>query len=287
MESLKKRIFEIIEVSSEGDRVSYYFDLFIVILIVLNVISLILGSVNELYAQFSPFFILFDNASLCIFTVEYMLRLWTCNCNPAFNQPIIGRIKYIFTPLALIDLFAILPFYIPMILPVDLRFLRILRIMRIFRLLKLARYSSAIQLLGKVVKREKDTISVLFFMLLIILVIVSCLIYYVEKDAQPDVFSSIPASMWWAAVTLTTVGYGDVYPVTLLGKILGTIIALLGIGMFALPAGVLASGFIEEVENNKKNRDACDGNLMEKLDYLHQHGTVTNEEYNVIKKRIV
>ena len=149
-----------------------------------------------------------------------------------------------------------LPFYLPF-LSVDLRVLRmfrLFRIMRIMRIAKLARYSESLQMLLRVVKSRREHLISAVFILLILLVVAASLMYYAEHDAQPKVFSSIPAAMWWAAATLTTVGYGDAYPVTAIGKVMAAIIAMLGIGMFALPTGILGAAFLEDLDSRKKNQ---------------------------------
>ncbi len=166
----------------------------------------------------------------------------------------------------MIDLMAILPFYLPKLIPFDLRFLRAVRLFRIFRLLKLGRYSESVRLLGRVLNAKKEELGVTIFAVLILLVICSSLMYYAEHQAQPEAFSSIPAAMWWGIVTLTTVGYGDVYPITLPGKILGAIIAVLGIGLFALPAGILASGFADEMQKKRSQASGICPYCGRKLD---------------------
>jgi voltage-gated potassium channel len=133
--------------------------------------------------------------------------------------------------------------------------LRMLRIMRIMRLAKLGRYSDSLQTLGRVVAGKKEQLISTVFILVILLIIASCLMYYAENETQPDHFSSIPAAMWWAVTTLTTVGYGDVFPLTTVGKLLGSVIAVLGIGMFALPTGILGAGFVEEMERRRQSRN--------------------------------
>jgi voltage-gated potassium channel len=147
------------------------------------------------------------------------------------------------TPLALVDLFAILPFYLPMLVHVDFRVIRILRFVRLFRLLKMSRYMRSLHMFGTVVQEKKEELMIAICMVLVILLFAASGMYVIENAAQPEAFSSIPAAMWWGIATLTTVGYGDIYPITPLGKVLGSIIALLGVGLFALPAGILASGF--------------------------------------------
>jgi voltage-gated potassium channel len=153
------------------------------------------------------------------------------------------------TPIALVDLMAILPFYLSLYLAFDLRFLRVLRLLRIF---KLSRYSPALGALLDVVRRESEALLAAFVVLLMLLVISAGGIYLLENELQPETFGSMPSSMWWAIVTLTTVGYGDVVPVTIPGKMFGGFIGLLGIGMIALPAAILASGFAENIRGRKQ-----------------------------------
>lgn len=194
---------------------------------------------------------------MVIFTIEYILRIWSCTVNASFKNLILGRIRFALTPLMIVDLLAILPFYLPMIISLDLRFLRVLRLIRIFRMFKLTRYSESLKMFGRVLKAKKEELLITGFMILILLIVSSSLMYFVESEVQPQTFSSIPNAMWWGVATLTTVGYGDVYPITPAGKFLGAIIALLGIGMFALPAGLLASGFVEEIQKKRSKPIIC------------------------------
>jgi len=249
---IKKRIYEILEIAAVGDKISKLFDVFIITLITLNVIAVILATVEKLNIEYQYYFRIFEVFSVIIFTIEYLLRLWTCTVNKNFRNSITGRIKYIFTPFEIIDLLAILPFYLPMIIPLDLRFIRAVRLFRLFRLFKMGRYSKALSILKKVLKEKKEELILVIFIVFLLLIIFSSLMYFIEKEAQPEAFSSIPEAMWWGIITLTTVGYGDVYPITPLGKVLGALIAFLGIGMFALPAGILGSGLIEATQRKKK-----------------------------------
>ncbi len=250
----RKRIYEIMEVASPGDNVSRVFDLFILTLISLNIIMLVFETVNSVYRSCMLCFNYFELFSIVIFTSEYVLRIWCCVENPAFRAPLTGRLRYIISFLGLVDLLAILPFYLPFT-GVDYRFLRAVRLFRLIRIFKLTRYSIALSSLQHViVKRKEELISTLMLLLLLLLV-ASSLMYFAEKDAQPEAFSSIPMTMWWGVATLTTVGYGDIYPVTVIGKMLGAVIAILGIGMFALPAGILGATFLEELEERRNQRD--------------------------------
>jgi len=247
---LKTRIFGILE---PGDEDSKYFDPVIMGLIVLNVIAVVLETVNWIYVRYATFFHIFDIFSVAIFSVEYVLRLWTCTVNPRFRSPIRGRLRYMITPMAIIDLLAVLPFYLYFILP-EMRFLRAVRLFRLFRVLKLARYSESLQTFVDVLRLKKEELVLMFFAIMILLIVSSSLMYEAEHEAQPEAFASIPAAMWWGIVTLATVGYGDVYPKTPMGKFIGSIVVILGIGLFALPTGVLAAGFAEGLQRRKEEK---------------------------------
>ena len=161
-------------------------------------------------------------------------------------------LKYLVSPMAIIDLLAILPFYLPMFVLVDLRFLRMFRISRLLRIFKLNRYTEALSLILDVVKAKKDELLAALFVMGFMIMISSTMIYYFETDVQPDVFPNIIASFWWSIATLTSVGYGDIYPITTMGKIFAGIIAILGIGLVALPTGIISSGFIAAVSKKEK-----------------------------------
>lgn len=248
---MKKRIFKVIEKAENRDKLSKVFDNVMLTLIILTVISIILESYQTLSDNYGILFRLFELFSIIVFTIEYALRVWTSDLKyPTLKKPK-ATVKYVFSFMAIIDLFAILPFYLPMLLPFDLRFLRMLRLTRLFRVMKLNRYSKALQLIGKVIKGKKEELVATIFIMLFIIVISSTMIYYLENPVQPEVFPNIVASFWWAIATLTTVGYGDVYPVTGGGKVLASIIAVTGIGLVALPTGILGSGFMEGIQSSK------------------------------------
>jgi voltage-gated potassium channel len=178
----------------------------------------------------------------------------------AYRQPIIGRLRYVSGFDGLVDLLAILPFYITLALPaaaIDLRILRVLRLLRFARVLKLGRYSDSLGRMKRVIGARRGDLGVALAAVGVVLILASSAIYYVEVDTQPDVFTSIPAAMWWGISALTTVGYGDITPVTPLGKFLGGIIQLLGIAIFALPAGIIAAGYEEESRRNAAGPGIC------------------------------
>ncbi|MDO7884260.1 ion transporter [Hymenobacter cheonanensis] len=213
-------------------------------LVLLNTVAVVLESVKSLDAHYHPFFVGVELVSVYIFTLEYVLRVWSSIEAPNYQRPWRGRLSFVVSPLALIDLLAILPFY----LTFGLLDLRILRMVRLFRLFKVARYVRALHVIGHVVRRKRAELLVALGVIGLMLLLVSTLMYTVESEAQPDKFGSIPDTMWWGVATLTTVGYGDVFPITPAGKVLSSVIAVLGLGLFAIPTGILASGFSEHIQ---------------------------------------
>lgn len=256
MNHWQKRVYEVLEVHADDDRVGHRFKVFIMTLIAASVLSVVLETVPALASRLSAAFRWFEVVTVAIFTLEYAARLWSCPADPGLSHPLWGRVRMALRPMTLVDLAAILPFYLPMVTTLDLRFVRALRLLRLLRLFKIGRYSDSLQVLGAVFRSKKEELSITLFVAAIFLVIVSSLMFYIENGVQPDKFTSIPAAMWWGVATLTTVGYGDIFPVTLLGKFLGGLSALLGIGMFALPAGILGSAFIEEL-HKRGARKTC------------------------------
>lgn len=250
MTRLRQRAYAVVEADVDGGE---RYDVAIISLICLNVLAMMLETVQGLHAAYGGFFYAFELFSVAVFSGDYVLRLWTCVERPAFRGAVAGRLRYAVTPMALVDLASVLPFFLPF-LGVDLRFARALRIMRLLRLAKLARYSHALRMVGRVVSGKKEELASTFSLVGVLLLVASSLMYFAERDAQPDKFSSIPEAMWWGIVTLTTVGYGDVFPVTSLGKVLSAVIALLGIGVVALPTGILGAAFVEEMQAARQAR---------------------------------
>jgi voltage-gated potassium channel len=248
--TLRKFVYNNLHNEDYETRFSRAINYFLILLIIGNAAAVLLESVNDIYQSYSVFFDLFEYFSILIFSIEYLLRFWSVAEKNPFHSAWNNRLNWVKSGAALIDLLAILPAYINFWVPIDLRFLRILRLMR---LLKLTRYFVSLQILLRVIEREKGSFQAVLFILSIMIVMAAACIYVVESKAQPDVFTSIPASMWWAVVTLTTVGYGDVTPITPLGRFLGALITILGVGLAALPAGILATGLTYELEQRKQN----------------------------------
>ena len=248
----RQRIYEILEKTNEGDRAGIVTEWVLIIFIWLNVAAVVLGSVEELHNNYNTIFVYFEFFSIVIFTAEYVLRLWTAPYK--FNLPkntFRPYLRYFFSFLGIIDLCAILPFYFPLITDADLRILRVLRTFRLLRILKLSRYNNSFKLIVKVLRRQKEKLFITLFFIVIMILLASSIMYFVETAVQPDKFPNIPATLWWAVGALTTVGYGDVYPITILGKILGSVIAVMGIGLIALPSGIISMGLIKEIKNEK------------------------------------
>lgn len=248
---LKRKVYDVlidVEIDKRADRIV---SALLMILIIGNGVAVILETVKPLEIKYSHIFYLFEVISVAVFTVEYLLRLWAITLHPDYKHPVKGRLRYSFTPMALIDLVAIVPFYLPFAFTIDLRIVRLLRLLRIFRLLKMTRYVESMRTFRNVFKAKKVELTLTLVLIFLLLILASSAMYAVENEAQPDKFSSIPETLWWGVITLTTIGYGDIYPVTPIGKVIGGIIAFLGIGLFALPAGILASGFSEELRKRK------------------------------------
>ncbi len=246
----------------------------IIILIILNVIAVMLETVPSIHDPYKEFFDTFDDFSVAVFTVEYLLRVWSANHEEKYRHSLHGRLKYMLSPGALIDLLAILPYYLHVIVGLDLRVLRVLRLMRFLRLFRLTAYMKAAKLVTNVFKNKKNELLLSFVLLLFLIIIASCLVYFAEHIAQPDVFTSIPATIWWAVVTLTTVGYGDMIPITIMGKVFSASILLIGVALFALPAGIITTGFLEEMRGTKKTKlDRCPhcGEPLQNVNDDHDH----------------
>lgn len=328
---IMRRTYEIIADPPEGDWIGNFFNAFILTLIAFNVVVGLFESIESLEEKAPNFFYYFEMISVIIFSVEYVLRIWSCTVTEKYKGFFKGRIRLALTPMALIDIFAILPFYLQVLVPgLDLRFIRVLRLFRLFRLFRVGRFSESFSTLSNVVMTRKEELLISVIVVIVMLVFSSSLMYLAEhgqlkeigsiKDhladhlkkgkvpedlmgllAQKDIsfskklwikkkespdhwqlvddekglrftlkhekphiklyavdtqFTSVPASMWWGIITITTIGYGDMYPTTTWGRILGAFVGFLGICVFALPVGILGAGFIEEVSKKDKEKAA-------------------------------
>ena len=248
--SLRQNVHDILEYGLEHDPVSRFVNASLVTLILLNVVAFAAATVPALDKAYGSAFELFNLVSVAIFTVEYALRLWSCVEVPMLHAlpPWRARLHFATRPLMVIDLIAIAPFYLSFLVAIDLR---ILRVLRLFRFLKLARYSPALVALGRVIANERRALFSALLVMMSLILFSSTGIYFLERHVQPDIFGSIPSAAWWALATLTTVGYGDAVPITTLGKVFGGLVMIFGLGMFALPIGIIATGFSQEANRRE------------------------------------
>jgi voltage-gated potassium channel len=247
--------YELLHSPEVETKLEHYVRGLISLLIGLSVAAVVLESVKEIHDAIHPQLYALEWFSVGVFTIEYLMRLWSVIEMPKYRHPIFGRIRYIFTFHAIIDLVAVLPFYLPRLISADLLLLRGLRLLRLLRVLKLGRYSVSLGILARVFTRKREELVVSLLVISLILLISSSLMYYLEHEAQPEAFPNIPAALWWGVATLTTVGYGDVYPITAIGKFCAAIIAILSIGLVALPSGIIVSGFVEEMHHRQEARE--------------------------------
>lgn len=244
--TLRRRVYEIMEGARDGDRPAEIFDRVLITLIVLNVIAFMAETVPSIERQYGAWLDWFEAVSVGVFTVEYALRIWSGVEVPYLKRlsPLQARLSWAQQPYLIVDLLAILPFYLQHLIGLDGR---IVRLLRVLRLLRLSRYSPAVHTLARVIYGERRALVGAVYLLIGAVIFASTGIYYFEHDAQPDKFSSIPASAWWAIATLTTVGYGDIVPITALGKAFGGIVMVTGLCILALPVAIISTGFAQEV----------------------------------------
>lgn len=256
---MKLKLYNLLE--NERSRANVIFETFIVTLIILNVVSIGIDTLRKVDPGLRFILNFFEAFSIVIFSIEYILRIYISDLTHPAGNKFKSRLRFIFSFFGLIDLMAILPFYIPFIIRADLRFLRILRFIRFFRIFKLSRYNSTLQLIWDVIKEKKSEFLMTIFISFLSLLISAFLMYYVESPVQPDKFQNIFSSLWWAVATLTPLGYGDVAPITTFGKVISAFVAIIGIGLIALPTGIISAGFIEKISRDKPDEE----NVMKKI----------------------
>ncbi len=243
---LRNKVYDALEIKYAHKKgISFVLNIALSILIFLNSIAIVLNTVPSFSSTYHHVFFDFELFSVFIFTIEYLLRVWVCVEKKGFGHPILGRLKFIFSFWGLVDLLAILPFYVSMF-TADFGIVRMLRLLRILRLFRMSRYFHAFRVINNVIQKKREELILSFSFIFFLMIISSSLMYYIEHSAQPNTFSSIPAALWWGVNFMTT-GNGDIYPITKFGKLLGAFVAICGVSLFALPAGILASGFNEHI----------------------------------------
>jgi voltage-gated potassium channel len=268
--------FEMLERDVVGSRTNIIVNGLIVCLILGSVLSVVLESNAGIAAAYSTIFWNFEVLCVAVFTVEFFARIWSSPDNPRFRgmAPWQARLRYLATPLAVIDFISIAPFYLHLIIPMDLRFVRILRLLRLF---KLSHYFRSLTIFIDVLRSEARTLFSVILTAFVLIIVSACVMYLVEHTAQPDAFGDVPSAIWWAVVTMTTVGYGDVMPVTGLGKIIAIFVMLVGVGLVALPAAMLAAKFAEELHTRTRA-------LERKVDKYLADGLIDDNERAKIKQ---
>lgn len=268
--SFRQKLHALVWPSEYGGRLHDYFDTFIMVWVVVSVVAVVLESVASVHYVLNLEFIILDTIAVGIFSLEYLLRMYTVVESPNHKHALLGRLKYAKTGNAIIDLLAVLPFFLEAFLHhlFDLRFLRVFRLLR---LLKLTKYTGSTQTLVTVIVREWPVMSASVFIMMLLVVLTASLGYLFEHEAQPDKFEHIPASIYWAVITLASVGYGDITPVTVVGRAMTIILAILGIGIFAIPSAILASAFSDQLRIERET-------LLNELREIMKDGTVSEEE---------
>ncbi len=288
----QKRLLEILEKSDGQDKASFYCDMGLSILIVLNLLAISLESVESIGLTYSQYFFIFEMFSISIFGTEYLLRIWAsaASSSTKWKKPLSKRLAYIFSFTGLVDLVAILPSLLSIFVgSVDLRWLRVLRMVR---LLKISHYSSALEDLVSAIRHERASFTAAIYLLVLALFFSSSALYIVESDVQPEEFGSIPETMWWSIITLTTVGYGDASPITAIGKVIAAMTALMGVMTVALLTGIVANAFANQVQRRNSIFEAeivhalADGEISEeeakKIEALRKRYDLSDEHAEAI-----
>ncbi len=276
--NIRNIVFDIIQPNDGTSLFSRIFDWMITGLILASVI-IVFVTTFDLPQRVLEVALLIEGVASIVFTIEYVLRILTADFLYPQNGKIIARIKYVLSPMALVDLVAILPFWLPMFLPGTMLGLRALRLVRLLRVFKLNRYFDAIKSLGEVIIMKKRELLGSMFFVGILMLISSLLMYSAEHEAQPAVFRNAFSGLWWAVATLTTVGYGDIYPVTALGRLVGAFIAFAGLAAVAIPTGIISSGLMESMSRGRdeKVRSAKESEDQQRDRLLHDYGELLKD----------
>ena len=273
--TFRQKIHALVYDSAYGGRLKEFFNVFINVWVLISVLAVVMETVASVSYLINIEFVILDTIAVAIFSVEYMMRIYSAVEEPGHRNPLTGRIKQFTNPSTLIDFLAILPFFLEVLLHhvLDLRFLRIFRLAR---LLKLTRGSDATGTLFKVIKREWPVMSAAAFVMILLIVLTASLGYLVEHAAQPEKFENIPTAIYWAVITLASVGYGDISPITPIGRAITVVMSLVGIGIFAIPAGLLASAFSDQLH---KEREALKASILRMLG----DGVLDPEEMDLLR----
>ena len=251
---LKHRMYEILNLVDPDDAATRYLNVFLIILLLINLVAFMLQTFEDISTSYESVFKDLEEFSVIIFTLEYVLRLWVADLNPLYTGRVTGRLRYMFTDiLAITDLIAILPYYLPIVLPFDILVIRVLRLFRLARLAKLARYSDSLDLIERVIVKQREFLLITLAIQFVLLLVSAAVMFYLEHEAQPEKFANIFSAFIWGISAMTSVGFAGLYPITPLGKAAGAILSFFEIVAMALPIGVITAGIEQEMDVARKS----------------------------------
>ena len=254
----RKRLFEIIEIGLPGDVASQVYDAFNILSIVINLVVSVMYTFDDLHAKFGPWLVTVEAITVAFFALDYCLRLWTAKfLRPSLSEPK-AVLRYIFSFSGLVDLLSFLPYYLPVFFPSGAVAFRMFRVARVFRLFRVNAYYDSLGVITQVISSKRQQLFSSVFILLVLMLASSLCMYSLEHDAQPEVFSNAFSGIWWSVSTLLTIGYGDIYPVTTMGKVFSIFITFLGVGMVAIPTGIISAGFVDQYTRIKRISEYAD-----------------------------
>ena len=251
----RKRIFAMVSTGVVDNRLNQFYDILSTVALVANLVCAFASTFDDLQAKYGLIFECIDEITVFFFAIDYVLRLITADQQYRGCTPGTAMLKYATSGYGIIDLLSFLPHYLPTFFPAGAAAFRMLRVARIFRLFRINAYSDSLTLIGNVISKKKTQLLASLFVIVMLILASSLCMYSVEHDAQPEVFKNAFSAIWWATSTLLTVGYGDIYPVTTMGQILGILITFLGVGLVAIPTGIISAGFVEEAQNATRLAD--------------------------------
>ena len=248
----RKRLFEIIEIGLPGDVASQVYDAFNILSIVINLVVSVMYTFDDLHAKFGPWLVTVEAITVAFFALDYCLRLWTAKfLRPSLSEPK-AVLRYIFSFSGLVDLLSFLPYYLPVFFPSGAVAFRMFRVARVFRLFRVNAYYDSLGVITEVISSKRQQLFSSVFILLVLMLASSLCMYSLEHEAQPQVFTNAFSGIWWSVSTLLTIGYGDIYPVTTMGKLFSIVITFLGVGMVAIPTGIISAGFVDQYTRIKR-----------------------------------
>ncbi len=251
----RKRLFEILEVGNDLDHASRAYDFVNAFSIIFNLIASVMMTFDNLQEKYGPLLLVVEAITVAFFACDFVMRVWTARFLYPEETEKKAIVKYIFSFTGIIDILSFVPYYLPLVFPIGTVAFRMIRIVRIFRLFKINAYYDSFHVITEVISSKSQQLISSVFIILVLMLASSLCMYALEHDAQPDVFENAFSGIWWAASTLLTVGYGDIYPITTLGKLFGIFITFLGVGMVAIPTGIISAGFVDQYTTMKKRME--------------------------------